>query len=296
MVNRQCFHVFSAFCCGALAGVMLTTPANSFLRLRLSIGEHCSPNVEDISYWLQQSGSDKFHTHHYERYYKSWLGDMRCKHDLKIVEIGAQKGQSLNAWERIFPNSEVILGVAYGPGTTRLEDHVSKRISLLWGDQSKKETMDAVVERGPWDIIIDDGSHLPQHMMYSFFSLWQKALKPGGIYVIEDLETNYWRDGDGLYGYIFSSVGIATTANYSAVKKIDQIREVLMRFQIGARNLTVAPGDGELCAIEWGMNIVRLRKCTEAEVKSNPPWAPIHYDEHMMDGWLREAHSTNPAL
>lgn len=59
-----------------------------------------------------------------------------------------------------------------------------------------------------------------------------------------------------------------------------RIKEVLVRFHIGARNLTVMPGDQDLCSMEWGMNIVKLRKCTRAEMARNPPWSKdVNYDE-----------------
>ena len=58
-----------------------------------------------------------------------------------------------------------------------------------------------LIARGPWDIIIDDGSHVPYHMVFSFFSLW-KAVVPGGLYVIEDVETNYWKPGSKVYGHL----------------------------------------------------------------------------------------------
>ena len=58
-----------------------------------------------------------------------------------------------------------------------------------------------LIARGPWDIIIDDGSHVPYHQVFSFFCLW-KAVVPGGLYVIEDLETNYWLPGRRVYGHL----------------------------------------------------------------------------------------------
>lgn len=59
-----------------------------------------------------------------------------------------------------------------------------------------------------------------------------------------------------------------------------RIKDVLVRFHIGARNLTVMPGDQDLCSMEWGMNIVKLRKCTRAEMARNPPWSTsVKYDE-----------------
>ena len=58
-----------------------------------------------------------------------------------------------------------------------------------------------LIAREPWDIIIDDGSHVPYHQVFSFFSLW-KAVVPGGLYVIEDVETNYWKPGRMVYWHL----------------------------------------------------------------------------------------------
>ncbi|CAK9062301.1 unnamed protein product [Durusdinium trenchii] len=133
-------------------------------------------------------------------------------------------------------------------------------------------------------------------MIYSLFSLW-KSLKPGGLYIIEDLETNYWRHGKVVYGYELKNTGIGTTAKWSAVKKIEQITQVLARHQIGAKNLTVMPGDESLCSVEWGMNIVKLRKCTPEERAFNPKMNHvICFDRKKMDAWIEEAKSTNPTV
>ena len=43
---------------------------------------------------------------------------------------------------------------------------------------------------GPFDFIIDDGSHVGQHITTSFKMLWQH-LKPGGYYFIEDLHAGH---------------------------------------------------------------------------------------------------------
>lgn len=43
---------------------------------------------------------------------------------------------------------------------------------------------------GPFDVIIDDGSHVGEHQWTSFRALIDHV-KPGGWYVLEDLSTSY---------------------------------------------------------------------------------------------------------
>ena len=52
---------------------------------------------------------------------------------------------------------------------------------------------------GPYDVIIDDGSHHPAHQLASFRFLFLRGLAAGGTYVIEDTETSYWEHSEG-YG------------------------------------------------------------------------------------------------
>jgi len=47
--------------------------------------------------------------------------------------------------------------------------------------------------------INDDGSHIPEHQLLTFNTLFPK-LEVGGVYIIEDIETSYWTK-EGLYGY-----------------------------------------------------------------------------------------------
>ncbi len=47
-------------------------------------------------------------------------------------------------------------------------------------------------EFGPFDIILDDGSHKTHHQIISFGALFRSALKDGGCYMVEDMHTNYW--------------------------------------------------------------------------------------------------------
>jgi len=59
---------------------------------------------------------------------------------------------------------------------------------------------------GGWDIIIDDGSHIPRHQLVSFSALFP-FVRPGGVYVIEDIESSYY-DGPEDKGYYPSLYGV----------------------------------------------------------------------------------------
>ena len=252
------------------------------------------PDTEKKSFTqlLIESGSDKFHRHHYERYYEKWLEPFRAKENLTILEIGAEKGRSLHLWDSYFEKPSMIMGLAYKANPKGLEG--KKGVKIVQGDQSKTETMDYLKSVGPWDIVLDDGSHFPQHMMFSLFSLWN-SIKPGGLYIIEDLETNYWPHGGGIYGYILQNTGIGAKPEFSAVTKLEQIQQVLVRHQIGAKDLSVMPGDNDICSVEWGMNLVVLRKC-EDDSSPKPPMQDIMYDEQLMAEWIQEARRTNPTV
>ncbi|OMC36393.1 hypothetical protein A5739_03915 [Mycobacterium colombiense] len=47
-------------------------------------------------------------------------------------------------------------------------------------------------EFGPFDVILDKGSHTSSHMVDSFRSLFTTALGDGGTYMVEDVYYDYW--------------------------------------------------------------------------------------------------------
>jgi hypothetical protein len=49
-----------------------------------------------------------------------------------------------------------------------------------------------------FDLIIDDGSHVNSDMLFSFNKLFPQVVH-GGVYVIEDCCTSYWKKYGGAY-------------------------------------------------------------------------------------------------
>jgi len=50
----------------------------------------------------------------------------------------------------------------------------------------------AVNNWGPFDIVIDDGSHISQHQIKTFEYCFIHCVKPGGLYIVEDLQTSFY--------------------------------------------------------------------------------------------------------
>ena len=151
-------------------------------------------NGELFNAEAQAHGTDKgFHGYH--RFYPLFLSQLPRDEAFTIVEIGFGEGGSIKLWRSLFPNAVVIC----------LDRGVSQEgdgYRVLQVDQADQAAMESVVQAIPQPVrlIIDDGSHHPGHQLSSFSILFQQLLQPGGLYVVEDIETSYWLCGE-LYGY-----------------------------------------------------------------------------------------------
>ncbi|MFK7058789.1 CmcI family methyltransferase [Flavobacterium oreochromis] len=71
------------------------------------------------------------------------------------------------------------------------------RIKIYKGSQVDENLLKGICkEVGEFDLIIDDGSHINDHVIKTFEYLFPR-LKKGGYYVIEDTQTSYWKEYGG---------------------------------------------------------------------------------------------------
>jgi predicted O-methyltransferase YrrM len=127
---------------------------------------------------------------HFLDVYEHHFSTMR-ERPMKILEIGVHHGGSLRMWAEYFPNSK-ITGVDIDEDCKK---HSGKNINVIIGDQADVDFLDTL---GHFDIIVDDGGHTMIQQRTSLEVLWDH-LHPGGVYVIEDLETSYWPKFGGAY-------------------------------------------------------------------------------------------------
>jgi hypothetical protein len=145
--------------------------------------------------WLgRYFGTDKAGPrHHYTPIYQRFFSSFRTE-SFVLLEIGiggysraGQGGASLRMWKHYFPHAQVV-GVD-------IEDKsfvTEPRIRAFQGDQTDAERLRDIVDQiGRPRIIVDDGSHRPEHTRATFRILFP-LLRRGGYYVIEDTQTSYW--------------------------------------------------------------------------------------------------------
>ncbi|MEU1285115.1 hypothetical protein [Kitasatospora sp. NPDC005856] len=173
----------------------------------------CQRHPVDLGLLSARFGSDKWadlhwYTQHYERHFARFRDA-----PIRLLEIGIggydapdQGGASLRMWQRYFPAALVLgLDVVPKPGVR------GPRIATAVGDQGDPALLDELGRRfGPFDIVIDDGSHLNAHVRTSFTALFPHV-RPGGLYVVEDLQTAYWPGFGGTAGTVAgpgTSVGL----------------------------------------------------------------------------------------
>jgi len=153
-------------------------------------------NHDDFYHACFQSGSDKCAHHRYDRFYYRYLPQSNSS--LTIGEIGFYHGSSLRMWKSLYPHARVNILDIHPPDFSNIFDVNLSNINVIQGDAALPYYLTQLgnlsLEYGGYDIIVDDASHLPQHQYLAFKTLFS-FLKPGGIYIIEDIEKSYW-EGD----------------------------------------------------------------------------------------------------
>jgi SAM-dependent methyltransferase len=140
----------------------------------------------DASKYDTDKAAHGHYLRNYEEYFRPLLG-----RDIRLLELGVLNGGSLLLWRDYFERG-LIVGLDINP--LEVEDPTG-RIRFYQGAQHDAELLERVArECAPegFDVIIDDCAHVGYLARESFRNLFDRHLKPGGLYVIEDWGTAYW--------------------------------------------------------------------------------------------------------
>lgn len=122
--------------------------------------------------------------HNYTPAYHAIYGDHRDA-VLNVLEVGVNAGCSLRMWEEYFPNARIV-----GIDIRREVLFDAGRVRCYWADGGNPASLrDAVALAGggPYDLIIDDGSHEEHHQIRTAETLLPFVSRDGR-YVIEDID------------------------------------------------------------------------------------------------------------
>jgi hypothetical protein len=119
----------------------------------------------------------------YERHFERFRNE-----PCLIFEIGVWRGGSLQIWKNYFGSKCKIVGIDIISETLKFEE---QQIYIKIGNQNDKVFLAKLIEEfGAPDIVIDDGSHFSSDI-YQTFSFLYPLMSDNGVYMIEDIHTNY---------------------------------------------------------------------------------------------------------
>ena len=180
----------------------LPTPKGDCVARAVALHRQTSPKLQPVTRAEMRhagatSATDKISHHGYHRFYWRFLPAVR--RGVRIFEIGVGKdGGSVSMWRKLYPEATIVV-LEHPTGIGERFTTSDPRVVVVRGDQADAATLRECAEHGPFDLIVDDGSHFPEHQMLAFETLFA-AVKPGGVFIIEDIETSYWPVGHQLYG------------------------------------------------------------------------------------------------
>ncbi len=122
---------------------------------------------------------------HYQDQFAPWRNE-----PINLIEIGVQRGRSLNVWKAYFSRANIV-GIDIDRSCASL---ARDRVVIEIGSQEDPGFLHGVCAKYPPSIVIDDGSHLAHHIVFTFEQIFP-ALVPGGLYVVEDTEFQFGQHG-----------------------------------------------------------------------------------------------------
>lgn len=145
--------------------------------------------LEELAFWYRTDKSRD--DHKYSDVYGTLLSPIRLQ-VRNLTEVGVFNGASLQVWHDFLPHAHV-----YGIDISLRSIHPSSRamlektgrITLMQGNCQNEADLERFgLTEHSQDIVIDDGDHSAHGQQRTLQHMW-RFLKPGGLYVIEDVMT-----------------------------------------------------------------------------------------------------------
>ena len=157
------------------------------------------------------------HSHEYQLLYWPYLSKLvqrkQClepqeqREPLRFLEIGlgcnperVAVGGSALAWHALFHphnnsyNTAELYILEYDEACARAWERENPAIvtNVFTGDASSSVDWQLILQQvnQPFDVIVDDGSHINDHQVFALELLLKDWIAPGGLYIVEDIESS----------------------------------------------------------------------------------------------------------
>ena len=138
---------------------------------------------------------DKWHHYLdiYDRHFSKFIGKNPV-----ILEIGVQKGGSLEMYNYYFDGKCKIYGIDIDPTCSDIPSKLGvNNIEITIGDQENRDFWKNYLKDKPkFDIVIEDGGHSMNQQIVTYEEVYDHVSE-NGVYLCEDLHTSYWPEMNG---------------------------------------------------------------------------------------------------
>lgn len=245
--------------------------------------EDCPINITDsldslasiyqpTKFGWRQGKMKYFHTG-FQRFYPLWMEEYRRK-KFKMLEIGLDTGMGSLLWKAYFPCAE-LWGLEYA--ASKAATAGASVINTVQGDQGDRDFLrTGFLEKsgGNFDMIVDDGGHHFEQQTASYEVLFDLALKPGGLYVIEDVETSYHAKNMALYGSPVTRGGCS--GQETVVNKFKQVADVINKKFFDKAFTVFGDVDHWIQQTTFAQNLIVLRKKSSVDCAYEADYIMAH--------------------
>lgn len=200
----------------------------------------------------------------WEPYFKIYEKHLQqfCMKETTLIEVGVQKGGSLEMWSKYLGPYSKILGVDIDPECANLK-YEQPNIEVHIADQKDMVFWDSFITKHPKiDIFIDDAGHYCDAQISTFEKIFP-LLPVGSVYICEDVHTSYMPYNGG--GYKVKNSFIEYAKNYIDVLHKEWIKELDTSFE---KYKKIAEG---LTSIQVYDSVVVFEKHGKSEMKRVVP-------------------------
>ena len=192
----------------------------SFLEIGIALNSDKVPSP-GFSWWIP---------HKYHGIYSLYLTPLRTT-PMRLLEIGLGcgmpngAGKSIPLWRSFLPCTELKMLEFDGKCAEGFRDQLE---GLYIGDQGSVSKLQEALQGGPYDIVMDDGSHNVNHQIVSLRELFPR-MQPGGLYFVEDIATSFevpWPGTRTAHDFIAAVIAVLHTRDLRSPVFADRTAEI----------------------------------------------------------------------